>query len=106
MTLYLYERLPSQQDVGGVQMASDSFSAGRKRQGVADSDSIDGIGDEAYGKFNDANGSLTFRTGNVIVELRYQGSGESQQGATGLGREAIQVALTKAAKDIPQHLRK
>ncbi|MGW5643698.1 hypothetical protein [Saccharopolyspora sp. NPDC003762] len=106
VTLFLHERLPSQADVSGIEIAKDTFAGVRKNKGMADKGTISGIGDEAYGEFNEANGYIEFRTGNVTVELRYQGTGISQQGSTGLGQDAIQAALTKAANDVNQHLRK
>ncbi|WP_188986971.1 hypothetical protein [Saccharopolyspora thermophila] len=90
--------------MSGVEIAKASFSAMRRNRDMANKGTISGIGDEAYGEFNDANGYIEFRKGNVTADVSYHGIVVSQQGSTGMGREAIQAALTKAANDVTQHL--
>ncbi|MGI8306899.1 hypothetical protein [Saccharopolyspora hattusasensis] len=104
--LFLHEKPMGQDEVSGVKIAQDVFSTMRKGKSMVDKGTISGLGDEAYGAFDDRNGYIDFRAGNVTVELRYEGNGVSAGGAAGLGRDAIQSALTKAANDVAQHLRK
>ncbi len=106
MSVFLHEKPSGQDELSGVALAQDVFSRERNNKGMADKGTIGGLGDEAYGSFDDRNGTINFRTGNVTVELRYEGNGISQQGTTGLGRDAIQAALTTASNDVNQHLQK
>ena len=81
-----------------------NFTDQRTARGLAEK--VDGIGDEAYGKFDDRSGVLDLRLANLTAELRYGGNGMSRNGATGLGAETIRASLTQAARDVDRTLRK
>ena len=89
---------------GGTALAERVFTDQRTARGLGEK--IGGIGDEAWGRFDDRSGVLDLRLANLTAELRYGGNGMSRNGATGLGAETIRASLTQAARDVDSTLRK
>ncbi|GAA4853136.1 hypothetical protein [Saccharopolyspora rosea] len=104
LAVFLHRRPEGQDQVGGTSLAERVFTDQRTARGLGEK--IGGIGDEAWGRFDDRSGVLDLRVANITVELRYGGNGMSAHGATGLGAETIRASLTEAAKDVDRTLRR
>ncbi|PKW14281.1 hypothetical protein [Saccharopolyspora spinosa] len=104
--LYLHKSVEGLAEGSGVRTAQTTFSTLRNSSGMAGKGTLDGIGDEAYGQFDDRYGKINFRQGNITVEIRYEATGVSPNDTTvGLGADANRAALMKAATDVTHNLK-